>query len=84
MTTPSERRPLTAAIAAPLFWVYQRLLSPMLHAFGVSGCIYLPTCSEYAHIAVLRHGLIKGTALAAARIARCNPMSKGGLDPVPD
>jgi putative membrane protein insertion efficiency factor len=84
MPTLSERRPLTAAIATPLFRLYRRILSPMLHAFGVSRCIYLPTCSEYAHIAILRHGWLKGTALAAARIARCNPMSRGGLDPVPD
>ena len=63
---------------------YQRVLSPMLHSIGVSRCIYLPTCSEYAHIAILRHGFFRGSALAVARIARCNPLSKGGLDPVPD
>ncbi len=66
-----------------LFSGYKRLLSPLLHSLGVSRCIFLPTCSEYAYIAVERHGLLRGSALAAARIARCHPLSKGGLDPVP-
>ena len=62
---------------------YKRVLSPLLHAFGVSRCIFLPTCSEYAYVALLRHGFVKGSALAAARIARCHPLAKGGSDPVP-
>ena len=66
-----------------LFAVYKRAVSPVLHALGVSRCIYLPTCSEYARIAIERHGWVRGSALAAARIARCHPLSKGGLDPVP-
>jgi putative membrane protein insertion efficiency factor len=76
--------PVTAALANAAFAVYRRAISPILHAAGVSRCIYLPTCSEYAHIAILRHGILRGTALAAARVARCNPLAKGGLDPVPD
>jgi putative membrane protein insertion efficiency factor len=67
----------------PLFAVYKRVLSPLLHAVGVSQCIFLPTCSEYAYIAIERHGWIRGLRLAAARLSRCHPLSKGGLDPVP-
>jgi putative membrane protein insertion efficiency factor len=67
----------------PLFAGYKRVLSPLLHAVGVSQCIFLPTCSEYAYIAIERHGWIRGLRLAAARLARCHPLSKGGLDPVP-
>lgn len=74
---------LGSATLNVVFGAYKRVLSPMLHSFGVSRCIYLPTCSEYAQIAISRHGLLKGTALAVARIARCNPLAKGGLDPVP-
>ena len=66
-----------------LFATYKRVLSPVIHSLGVSQCIFLPTCSEYAYIAVSRHGIVHGSALAAARIARCNPLSGGGLDPVP-
>ncbi len=65
------------------FAVYKRVLSPMLHAVGVSNCIFLPTCSEYAYLALSRHGLLRGTRLAAARVARCHPLGKGGFDPVP-
>jgi len=65
------------------FAIYKRVVSPLLHSIGVSRCIFLPTCSEYAYIAILRYGFIRGSALAAARIARCHPLSKGGLDPVP-
>lgn len=65
------------------FWLYKRLFSPVLHGLGVSQCIYLPTCSEYAYVALSRHGWLRGTRLAAARVARCHPLGRGGLDPVP-
>ena len=65
------------------FTGYKRVLSPLLHAVGVSNCIFLPTCSEYAYVAIDRYGLLRGGRMALARIARCHPMSKGGLDPVP-
>ena len=56
----------------------------MLHAVSVSQCKYLPTCSEYAYVAVVRHGWLRGGWLALRRVARCHPFSKGGLDPVPE
>ena len=62
---------------------YKRVLSPVLHAVSVSQCKYLPTCSEYAYVAVVRHGWLRGGWLALRRLARCHPFSKGGLDPVP-
>lgn len=66
------------ALAAIRF--YKRNISPSLPA----GCRYQPTCSEYAHEAIERHGVIKGIGLGIWRLARCNPWSRGGLDPVPD
>ncbi len=66
-----------------VFVAYKRAVSPVLHAVGVSNCIFLPTCSEYAYVALARHGLWRGGRLALARIARCHPLSKGGFDPVP-
>ena len=66
------------------FVAYKRVGSPILHAVGVSNCIFLPTCSEYAYVAVARHGVWRGGRLALARVARCHPLGKGGHDPVPD
>ena len=58
---------------------YQKYISPRLGA----NCKYLPTCSQYALEAVERYGLVKGGLLSAWRVLRCNPFSRGGVDPVP-
>ena len=62
-----------------LIKLYQKYLSPLkrLH------CPYYPTCSNYGLEAIEKYGVIKGGLLAAWRIIRCNPFSKGGYDPVP-
>ncbi len=65
------------------FAFYKRVVSPLLHGLGVSQCIFLPTCSEYAYVAVARYGLMRGGTLAMRRVARCHPLSQGGIDPVP-
>jgi putative membrane protein insertion efficiency factor len=75
----SPSLPGRALVAALRF--YQRRLSPLK---GAPSCRYLPTCSEYAVQAVRRHGAIKGAALAAARILRCNPFFHAGYHPVPE
>ena len=48
-----------------------------------STCKYYPTCSQYGLEAIEKYGALKGGLLAAWRILRCNPFSKGGYDPVP-
>ena len=47
-----------------------------------NNCKFIPTCSNYAIEAINTYGCIKGTILSIKRIMRCNPMSKGGYDPV--
>jgi putative membrane protein insertion efficiency factor len=63
--------------------LYKRVFSPLLHGLSRSQCKYLPTCSEYAYVAVLRHGWLRGGWLALRRICRCHPFAAGGHDPVP-
>ena len=70
--------PKRASLALLRF--YKREISPMLPP----ACRFIPTCSEYAAEAVRRFGAAKGSVLAARRILRCNPLFKGGYDPVPD
>ena len=70
-------------LARALFLTYKRVLSPALHAFSLTQCKYLPTCSEYAYAAVVRHGWVRGTGLALRRVVRCHPFAAGGADPVP-
>ncbi len=52
------------------------------HTYG-DVCKYYPSCSAYAVGAVQQHGLVKGVALTAARLARCHPWAQGGVDDVP-
>lgn len=52
------------------------------HTYG-DVCKYYPSCSAYAVGAVQQHGVVKGAALSAARIARCHPWAEGGIDDVP-
>jgi uncharacterized protein len=46
-------------------------------------CRFLPTCSEYALIAINDHGAARGSYLAFKRICRCHPFHSGGIDEVP-
>ncbi len=62
-----------------LIWLYQNTLSPALP----KSCRYEPTCSRYAYTALERYGVVKGTWLAAVRLARCQPWGGSGYDPVP-
>ena len=73
------RTSIAARVAILLVRGYRRFISPLLGAH----CIYSPTCSEYAMIALDKYGFIHGGWLAIRRIARCHPFHEGGYDPVP-
>jgi uncharacterized protein len=71
------KRAFARVLLAPIR-LYQRLISPALPR----RCKYEPTCSAYAVEAIRRFGVARGLVLAAWRLARCNPFSDGGYDPV--
>lgn len=62
-----------------LLWFYQRAISP----WTPQSCRYYPSCSQYAVVAITRHGALRGTALAVWRVLRCHPWAAGGVDDVP-
>jgi len=59
-----------------LLEVYKRRVSPLLPR----ACRFSPTCSEYARLALLKHGLWRGGLLATGRLLRCQPFHPGGID----
>ncbi|HUL19575.1 MAG TPA: membrane protein insertion efficiency factor YidD [Steroidobacteraceae bacterium] len=66
-------------LAALLIRIYQWTVSPLLGP----RCRFYPSCSQYAHEALLRFGLLRGGWLALKRLGRCHPWHAGGIDPVP-
>ena len=65
-------------ISIKLIELYQKIPGPWHNK-----CRFYPTCSNYAKEAILKYGFIKGWYLAIKRIIKCNPLYKGGYDPVP-
>ncbi len=69
-----------------LIRIYQKTISPdhgYLKIFFPNGyCKFSPTCSDYGYKAIEKYGLVKGVPMAAWRVLRCNPCSKGGYDPL--
>jgi len=65
---------------------YQRTVSPdhgwfrFMYPHGY--CRFQPSCSEYTAQAIDKYGVMRGSALGAYRIMRCNPWNAGGWDPV--
>ena len=71
-----------AAILTVVFLV--RCYQAMVRPFLIGSCKFVPSCSEYAIEALQRHGLWRGSVLAARRLCRCHPFSPGGIDRVPE
>lgn len=74
----AARRIGQALLLAPIRF-YRYVISPWL---GPS-CRFTPSCSLYAQQAIVEHGPMRGSYLAARRLCRCHPWHPGGHDPVP-
>ena len=84
MKTPSTNVstiPVRGALGA--LQIYRTVISPIFLGLYGPACRFEPSCSEYARAAISRFGVVRGTALAARRLARCHPMGGHGHDPVP-
>lgn len=57
---------------------YRSFLSPL----KPPTCRFVPTCSEYALIAIEKYGVARGVKLAVKRVLRCHPFHPGGYDPI--
>jgi len=66
---------MTRLLVSMLEW-YKRRLSPLLPR----SCRFSPTCSEYARLALLKHGLLRGVLRGGYRLMRCQPFHPGGVD----
>ncbi len=73
----APRAPAVIRVLVALLDVYKRRISPLLRR----ACRFTPTCSEYARLALLKHGFWRGGALAARRLLRCQPLHPGGDRP---
>jgi len=71
--------PLARLVLLPIR-AYRRFFSPAISP----RCRYYPSCSAYAEQSIRELGAVRGTILAAWRLLRCNPFSKGGVDHVSD
>jgi putative membrane protein insertion efficiency factor len=76
---PMILRRLSQRVALTLLAGYKVLISPMF----AGSCRFEPSCSEFARLAIIEHGCLKGTWLAVKRLARCHPAGPYGFDPVP-
>lgn len=74
-----QKTQIVVQIASLPIHFYRYVISPITPA----SCRHYPTCSEYSLQALKQFGLIRGGALAANRIARCQPWGTSGYDPVP-
>ena len=63
-------------LARALVKAYRLTLSPLIGYH----CRHLPTCSQYADEAIMRHGLWAGSWMTLARLSRCHPLGTSGLD----
>ena len=61
-------------IALGLISRYQRRIWRRGH------CVFTPTCSDYARIAISEYGMARGSAMTVRRLTRCHGGNAGVID----
>ena len=64
------------AVVVRLLTAYKQWISPVMPP----SCRFVPTCSEYARLAVIKHGVLVGLWRSGGRLLRCQPFHPGGVD----
>ncbi len=59
-------------------YVYQGFISLQFS----SGCLYIPSCSQYSSMLIREYGIIKGLFLSADRLSRCNQLAGAQIHPI--
>lgn len=77
-TLPRWARLLNAPFIAAI-WLYRITLSRLTGRF----CRFHPTCSQYALEAYHTYPPLRATRLTLGRLVRCQPLARGGYDPLP-
>lgn len=80
---PKKAKPKTFLRINPLYWLlngaltgYQKIISPQISA----ECLYELSCSRFSRAAIQEFGIIKGIALSADRISRCNRVAATSIE----
>ncbi len=88
MKSVSERkRKIIRRLKAPLLWfrgIFIGMINFYQRRLSHHTCLYTPSCSEYTKRCINNFGVLVGILMGIWRILRCNPLSKGGLDPAPE
>lgn len=72
----SKYNPLTLSLKYTMLF-YQRVISPQIAA----SCPYRISCSQFCKKSIEKYGIIKGVALGADRLSRCNNQSTDEVPP---
>lgn len=75
---PPELRPHGDRIIRVAVFLYRRSwIRRRLHRNMPSRCRFIPSCSEYAILAVRKYGLLRGLVMIGGRFRRCSPAYRG-------
>ena len=83
---PRVARDRSGAVRGPLAWLFSALIRGYQLVWSprsAGACRFEPSCSVYALSSVRLYGGVRGGLLAGWRLLRCQPLSRGGYDPVP-